>query len=153
MAILMVLVPLVRFAVLGQHDNPAATVLLNFIAFLLAVWLLVLAAYFPTMRYELGDRELGIFFGPFIAWRIPVSSIRDVRTETLAPAFRASTRMPGIALFSVLYHRVGKVRMCSTRTIRDVVLLETDGGYYGISPADDELFISQLRGRMDLQRP
>lgn len=148
MAILMVLVPLVRFAVLGQHDNPAATILLNFIAFLLAVWLLVLAAYFPTMRYDLGDDELGIFFGPFISWKLPITAIRTVQKETLTPSFRASTRMPGIALFSVVYNGLGKVRMCSTRTMRDVVLLETERGFYGISPANEDQFIVELRRRM-----
>lgn len=141
-------VPLLRVAVLRQHDNPGGTLLLNGIAFALAVWLLLLAAYFPTMRYELDDSGLGIFYGPFIRWRLPLSAIRTVQKETLFPAFRANTRMPGIALFSVAYNGLGKVHMCSTRTIRDVVLIETTGGFYGISPAEDEAFIQDLRRRL-----
>lgn len=122
------------------------------IAYALAVWLLLLAAYFPTMRYELGAEELGIFYGPFISWRLPLRAIRTVQKETLTPSFRVGTRMPGLALFSVAYNGLGKVRMCSTRTIRDVVLLETDRGFYGISPADEERFMTELRRRMAAAR-
>lgn len=104
------------------------------------------------MRYDLGAEELAIFFGPFIRWRIPLGAIRTVQTENLTPSFRAGTRMPGLALFSVAYNGLGKVRMCSTKTIRDVVLLDTDRGFYGISPADPEGFIRELQRRMATAR-
>lgn len=128
-------------------DRPAlATVLLIAIPTAIAFLLLVLAVWFPTMRYELDDEELHLRYGP-IHYRIPLRSIRSIERRDLEPTPYASFRVPGFALARVRYIGIGPVRMVATAAATNVVLLHTDQGLYGITPADDATFIEAIRGR------
>src|SRR5205807_1670460 len=100
----------------------------------IAVWLLLLAYWFPTMRYELDRQALTLVFGPIIHWRIPLREIRQVELKDLTMSIWAATRLPGIALFTVYYSNVGLVRMCATRASKRIVLTRTAKATYGVTP-------------------
>lgn len=110
---------------------------------LIGLFALYLAVLFPTMRYELTAEELRLRYGR-MCWRIPLAAVRDVRTEDLGWTIWSSWRFPGFALFNVPYAKLGNVRMCSTRSVRGVLLIETDEARYGVSPADEEGFKAAL---------
>jgi hypothetical protein len=76
-----------------------------------------------------------------------------VRVEVVNLAFNpiSSYRLPGLALYDVLYSDEGIVTMFSTHALKDVVLIETaDHHKYGISPEDEVEFVSDLRSRLQL---
>lgn len=76
-----------------------------------------------------------------------------IRSEVVNLAFNpiSSFRLPGLALYSVLYSDEGIVTMFSTHALRDVVLIETaDGRKYGVSPEDEVEFVRDLRSRLQL---
>jgi hypothetical protein len=112
-----------------------------------AVWLLLLAYWFPTMRYELDHQALTLIYGPVVHWRIPLREIRGVELKDLSMSIWAATRLPGIALFSVYYSDVGTVRMCATRAAKGIVLIETAKATYGVTPEDPEDFTQALTAR------
>jgi len=112
-----------------------------------AVWLLLLAFWFPTMRYELDRQAVTLIYGPILRWRIPLREIRRVELKDLAMSVWVATRLPGIALFSVHYADVGVVRMCATRASKGIVLIETTGATYGVTPEDAEEFRQALQAR------
>ncbi len=120
----------------------------------LGVWFLVIAVFFPSMRYEMADRELVLRYGPLLAYRVPYASIAEVRRTDLVPSLWSSMRVPGLALWKVPYGGIGTVQMCSTRMQRGVLLVTTaDGTHFGMSPAEEERFVDTLTARIaDAQR-
>lgn len=110
---------------------------------------LVLAMWFPTMRYELRSTELVLRYGPVLTYRIPLGDIRGIRRRNLGLTIWSSVRFPGVALFTVPYADMGNVRMCATAAINNVLLIETPKRKYGITPADEEVFVRALREQMD----
>jgi len=116
-----------------------------------ALLTLVILLSLPGMRYELDDENLVVRCG-LLRYTIPVSSIRRVEKQDLRPSLWSSLRLPGLALFTAPYLGVGKVRMCATSSARGVTIIETDRGLYGITPLDEEAFLSDLRIRMGSQR-
>ena len=103
-----------------------------------------------TMRYILTTDAVEIRAGRSLR-RIPFKDI--VRVEVVNLAFNpiSSYRLPGLALYDVLYSDEGIVTMFSTHALRDVVLIETaDHHKYGISPEDEVEFVSDLRSRLQL---
>lgn len=110
--------------------------------------MLYLAFWFPAMRYELGSGELILRYGPVLTYRIPLSGIVRIRRRNLAISLWSSMRLPGLALFKVPYSDVGTIRMCATSASRRILLIETDGAAYGLTPADEEGFVAELKSRM-----
>ncbi|MCX6062849.1 MAG: PH domain-containing protein [Caldiserica bacterium] len=103
-----------------------------------------------TMRYVLTADAVEIRAGGS-SRRIFFKDI--VRVEVVNLAFNpiSSYRLPGLALYDVLYSDEGIVTMFSTHALRDVVLIETaDRHKYGISPEDEVEFVSDLRSRLQL---
>jgi len=103
-----------------------------------------------TMRYILTADAVEIRAGGS-SRRIFFKDI--VRVEVVNLAFNpiSSYRLPGLALYDVLYSDEGIVTMFSTHALRDVVLIETaDHHKYGISPEDKAEFVSDLRSRLQL---
>jgi hypothetical protein len=133
---------------LGANRPVLATVLMIVIPSAIALPLLVLAVWFPTMRYELDDTELHLRYGPVIHYRIPLRSIRSIERRDLEPTPYSSIRVPGFALARVRYIGIGPVRMVATAAATNVVLLHTDQGLYGITPADDAAFVDAVRARI-----
>lgn len=110
----------------------------------LLAYMLVTLASVPAMRYELTTEELVLACGPLVRYRIPYASIEEVRRTTLTPTLWSSMRMPGLALGGVPYADVGTVKMCAKRMSRDILLITAGKPRYGITPADEGAFMSQL---------
>ncbi|MBN1372053.1 MAG: hypothetical protein JW987_08925 [Anaerolineaceae bacterium] len=106
-----------------------------------------IAAWFPTMRYVLYDDTLELIYGPLLRYKIPLAEIRGMRRRDLRMSLLSSMRLPGLALFEVTYGDVGKVKMCSTAALKGILLIETEHGLYGITPADEEGLVAAVRAR------
>ena len=115
-----------------------------------AVAFLVLALCFPTMRYELGDAELVLRCGPLLTYRVPLRDIQGIRRRSLSLTIWSCIRFPGVALFTAPYADVGNVKMCASAAINDILLIETQKGKYGVTPADEQGFVGALLQQMEL---
>jgi hypothetical protein len=61
----------------------------------------------------------------------------------------STIRFPGIALFKVPYADVGNVKMCATAALNNILLIETEKDKYGLTPADEEPFVSAIQSQME----
>ena len=116
----------------------------------LGVPFLVLAFWFPTMRYELDDSALTLRYGPVLAYRIPLDEVQAIERRDLRLSWWSSVRLPGLALFAVPYRGMGQVKMCATAAATGILLIETAGDVYGITPADEvglRTALQERRGR------
>ena len=109
---------------------------------------LALAALFPTMRYELDADALTLRYGPVLRYRIPYSEIQGMQRRDLSVPVWSSMRLPGLALFVVPYNDVGPVRMCATRAAKDILLIRTTRATYGLTPAEERLFLDAIMARL-----
>lgn len=131
------------------EEVPLPVMLINVgISLLIAVPLLVLAAWFPTMRYELDDEALVLRYGPILRYRIPLDEIQEMRRKNLKISLWSSLRLPGLALFTVPYADEGRVKMCATAAADRILLIDTRRGTYGVTPADEEAFVAAIRARI-----
>jgi uncharacterized membrane protein YdbT with pleckstrin-like domain len=110
---------------------------------------LILAAWFPTMRYELDPDQVILRYGPVINYRIPYREIRTIRHRNLSMTIWSTVRFPGIALFKVPYADAGDVKMCATAALNNILLIETAREKFGLTPADEEAFVAAVRARME----
>lgn len=133
----------------GEEGRTAVVVTFAFTA-ALGLPFLVLAVWFPTMRYELGPETLTLRYGPVLSYRIPLSEIEIIRRRNLSVSLWSSLRFPGIALFTVPYTDVGNVKMCATAAADRILLIETGREKYGVTPAEEEAFVAALQARMGL---
>lgn len=115
-----------------------------------AMAFLVLAMWFPTMRYELSNTELVLRYGPVLTYRIPLGKIKGIRRRCLGMTIWSCVRFPGVALFTAPYSDVGNVKMCATAALNDVLLIETPAGKYGITPADEEELVAAIQERLEM---
>jgi hypothetical protein len=132
---------------MGVSSN--STVLTLIISIPIALAFLILAFWFPTMRYELDQDQLTLRYGPVITYRIPLSEIRSIRRRNLSMTIWSTVRFPGIALFKVPYADVGNVKMCATAALNNVLLIETEKEKYGLTPADEEAFVAAIRAQVE----
>ena len=147
MAVIIIAVAIAPVMAMGVSSRNARLTLI--ICLPVAVSFLLLAMWFPTMRYELDQEQLILRYGPVLTYRIPLSEIRTIRRRTLSLTIWSTVRFPGIALFTVPYADVGNVRMCATAALNDILLIETDKEKYGLTPADEEAFVAALQSRME----
>ena len=110
---------------------------------------LILAIWFPIMRYELTEDQLTLRYGPVLTYRIPLAAIRIIRRRSLGLTIRATIRIPGIALFQVPYADVGSVKMCAMAAVNNIPQIETEKDKYGLTPAEEEAFVAALRNQME----
>ncbi len=115
----------------------------------IALGFLLLAFWFPTMRYELDPGRLTLRYGPVLTYRIPLSDIRAIRRRDLSLTIWSTIRFPGIALFQVPYGDEGNVNMCSTAALNRILLIETGKSKFGITPADEAEFVGALQEQME----
>ncbi len=108
---------------------------------------LVMAYWFPTIRYELGPDKLVLRYGPF-RYAIRLDDIQEVTERDLAFSIWSSMRLPGFAMWTVDYADEGHVFMCATRALKDIVYIVTPRRKYGITPADEEDFLRELTRRL-----
>lgn len=136
------------------HDPPAPdevlAVWLSMIPlFGLVIWFLAVVVLFPRMRYELGIDALRISYGPLLRYAVPYSSITGIEVQNLRFSPWSSFRFPGLALWKVAYTGSGKIRMCSTRSHRGVLVITAGKHRYGISPAEEDRFVHSLRAAVE----
>jgi hypothetical protein len=110
---------------------------------------LVLASWFPTMRYELEQNQLTLRYGPVLTYRISLDEVRSIRRRNLSMTIWSTIRFPGIALFTVPYADVGNVKMCATAALNNILLIETKKEQFGLTPADEEAFMAAVKARME----
>jgi len=58
----------------------------------------------------------------------------------------------GFALGEMEYGKVGSVVMCSTRALKGVTIVRTSLKKYGLTPADEEGFLADLKSRLGSPR-
>lgn len=109
---------------------------------------LVITLFFPSMRYELEGSQLILIYGPLLRYTIDIGQIRSIRRRDLKISPLSSFRFPGLAIFGVPYLEIGTVKMCATAAGTGILLIETDSTKYGLTPADEEEFVAELRARM-----
>ena len=109
---------------------------------------LVLAAMFPTIRYELRPTTLALIYGPWTVYQIPYSEINKVSWQNLSVSILSSFRLPGFALWGVPYNDAGQVKMCATAAANHILMIRTGRDQYGITPADEEGFVKELMARV-----
>jgi hypothetical protein len=109
---------------------------------------LVIAVFFPAMHYEIEGDLLTLTYGPLLRYTIDVKQIKSIRRRDLGISPVSSFRWPGLAIFSVLYPEIGIVKMCATAASTGILLIETGSTKYGLTPADEEEFVAELRARM-----
>ena len=51
-------------------------------------------------------------------------------------------------MWSVPYNDVGTVKMCATSAAKHILLIRTGKDQYGITPADEQRFVSELMARV-----
>ncbi len=146
MAVIIFAIAIAPALVMGLSSG--SVILTVAICSVVALAFLVLAFWFPTMRYELGQDELILRYGPALRYRIALSEIRTIRHRNLSLTIWSSVRFPGIALFTVPYADVGNVRMCSTAALNNILLIETEKEKYGLTPAKEDQFVAALRTQM-----
>lgn len=115
----------------------------------MGIMFLVIALFFPTMKYELDGSTLTLTYGPLLRYTIDVKQITSIRRCDLGFSPVSSFRFPGLAIFSVPYPEIGSVKMCATAANNGILLVETGSVKYGMTPEDEALFVAELRKRMD----
>ena len=122
------------------------SLLMLVLALALAIPLLLLALWFPTMRYVVTADTLHLRYGP-INWRVPLASITGMEWRDLGYANVKTVRTPSLALGNIRYvdPDVGWVKMCATSPHKRVLLIEAGGKKYGVTPQDEEGFVAAIR--------
>jgi hypothetical protein len=114
----------------------------------IGIGFLLIAIFFPAMRYEIEGTRLTITYGPLLRYTVDIGQIKSIRRRDLGISPVSSFRFPGLAIFSVPYPEVGTVRMCATAASHGILLIETALAKYGLTPAEEEQFVTELRQRM-----
>jgi hypothetical protein len=114
----------------------------------IGIGFLLLAIFFPTMCYEMEGTRLTLIYRPLLRYSIDINQIKSIRRCDLGISLVSSFRFPGLALFGVPYQEVGTVKMCATAASQGILLIETASTKYGLTPADEQEFVAELRGRM-----
>jgi hypothetical protein len=109
---------------------------------------MLITIFFPAMRYEIKDKQLVLSYGPLLRYTIDIGQIRSIRRRNLGISMLSSFRFPGLAIFGVPYQKIGTVKMCATASGNDILLIETESTRYGVTPANEEEFVNELRARM-----
>lgn len=115
----------------------------------IGIMFLVIAVFFPAMKYEMDGSSLILTYGPLLRYSIDVKQIKSIRRRDLRISPLSSFRFPGLAIFSVPYPEIGSVKMCATAARKGILLIETDSARYGMTPDDEASFVAELRRRMD----
>jgi hypothetical protein len=116
---------------------------------LIGIVFLVIAACFPSMRYEIEGTNLTLTYGPLLRYTINIRQIKSIRRRDLGFSPVSSFRFPGLAVFRVPYPEIGSVKMCATAASNGILLIETDTEKYGLTPADEKEFVAELQKRME----
>lgn len=143
------LIPLaIGIAVMVTQGLSGPFLIMILITISIGTMFLLVAIFFPTMRYELEGSRLTLRYGPVLRYTIDLRQIKSIRSRDLQISPVSSFRFPGLAIFTVLYPEVGLVKMCATAASHGILLIETASAKYGLTPADEQGFVAELRERM-----
>ncbi len=146
LTVLAVIVPSM-FSVLGNGFG--GVLLIPFIiGIIIGGGTLLLAALFPTIRYELRPTVLAMIYGPWTVYQVPYLEIKKVSWQDLSVSIQSSFRLPGFAMWGVPYNDAGTVKMCATAAASHILLIRAGKDQYGITPADEQSFLSELMARV-----
>jgi hypothetical protein len=112
---------------------------------LLLLALIVLVCTLPVVFAAVAG-EVSWWVG-FLTYRIPLDEVHAIERRDLSLSLWSSVRLPGLALFAVPYRGMGQVKMCATAATKDILLIETAEGMYGITPADEGGLVAALEAR------
>ncbi|MBC7194941.1 MAG: PH domain-containing protein [Caldisericia bacterium] len=102
---------------------------------------------YHTIKYKFTDNYLVLSCGPYkdmINYKdIKSWEVRDLKFNPIA-----SFRLPGFALKDVFYSDLGVIRMYSTSSLKNVLIIYTNNKKYGISPYKIDEFINELKKRI-----
>ncbi len=113
----------------------------------LAIGGILMLVWFFSMKYELAGDRLILHFGPF-NYTIDLYLVENVESKSLFPTLGVGVMVPGFAKWFNSYKDEGKVFMCSTRAMKDIILITTGNGKIGISPAHEAEFIEEINKRI-----
>lgn len=100
------------------------------------------------MRYEFKNEALWLRCGPF-CYKIPYSEIEEIiKTNLQYHPTSMGWKLPGYTIGKIYYTDRGYVRMCATGLCKDIILIKTTKGFYGITPSNEEKFLETLRVRL-----
>lgn len=109
---------------------------------------LLIAVFFPAMRYEIEGDRITLSYGPLLRYTIDIDQIKSIRSRDMAIGMVSSFRFPGLAIFSVPYPQVGPVKMCATAAGTGILLIETGSTKYGLTPLDEQGFVTEVQRRI-----
>lgn len=123
---------------------------------LLPTLLIVLLLLFGSARavtYTLDTDTLTLRYGTLVNYRLPYTTITDVRHYTLTTQNRPNMRgtwalLPSLDATAYRTDDAGDIKMLSTTSSGPIVLIKSESGNYGIAPRDEEGFIAALRQRI-----
>lgn len=110
---------------------------------ILGICSLVLSGWSATVRYELTPEKLSLFCGS-VKYNVPLYQVKSVSKQDLRMTVWSSTRFPGFALGSIPYGGIGDVTMCSTRSLKGIIVIDAGKRKYGVTPADEGAFLAEL---------
>jgi hypothetical protein len=144
----------VVLAAASRGLGPDATTVASLAGLLIGLGLLLLSLAFAAgrVRYLLADGVLELRCDPVLTYRIPVTDVRSIERTDLEPTVWSAVRMPGLALFTVLYSDQGAVRMCATRASQDVTLVRTPDATYGLTPENPSALAAAVRAESQRSR-
>jgi hypothetical protein len=150
-----VLSSIAMVAILGSLSVPAVKHTTTNVQLLFAVGIpalicaavLFFALIVPTMKYTVTDSEVIPSCGPF-HWSIPIPQIRSISERDLPwLPWSEGWKLPGYALFKIRYGGVDAVHMCATALCKRILLIDTETGLWGITPADVSGFVSAVENK------
>src|SRR5438309_8269523 len=99
---LVVLAPTLAIVLPGVQGPTLITLIALAPSVVIGLPFLMLAALFPTMRYELDADALTLRYGPVLRYRIPYAEIQGIQRRDLSVPVWSSLRLPGIDRKSVV---------------------------------------------------
>ena len=149
------LVPYALITVLLWYTT-SLWVSLPWIVVLLPTLIVVFLILFRSARavsYTLEADALVLRYGTLVNYRMPYSTIRDVKHYTLTTQNRPPMRgtwalLPSLDATAYRTDDAGDIKMLATTSAGPIVLIKSESGNYGINPILDEEFISALRQRI-----
>lgn len=143
--ILLCLSPLAMMAWAG--GSTAEALVASAFSLAIALWAAFMLLLLGRMRYRLRAEAMDVECGPF-RWSIPFGEITSAAVTNLKyHPTSTGWKLPGFALFNVFYADRGTVRMCASSITRQILLIETTRGRYGITPDHPVAFLAELERR------
>ncbi len=131
------------------RESPAWVWVMNLgLGLLIGVPFVYIALKVREISYIFHADHLEISMGKMIRYNVKFSEINELVKKNLTITLWSSMRLPGLALFKVPYADEGVVSMCATSASKNILLIKTKQGKYGITPAAETEFINMLTSKI-----